>query len=84
MRPHKEPILAMIRRIAKADTIETYEKSVHDLKTSPMWNADESKHFRRWFSKTWLPEHRYVHMQALMCSFQFNIVPPKRMDGDIT
>ena len=58
MRSSKEILLVHLRRIASADTVEEFEKEVKILKEGEIWKPEQSKKFRSWMEKIWLPEHK--------------------------
>ena len=58
MRSSKEILLVDLRRIASADTVEEFEKEVKILKEREVWKLEQSKRFRSWMEKTWLPERK--------------------------
>ena len=55
----KEEVLARLRRIANAETVEDYEKAVNSLKESTVWKLYSS--VQSWFSNYWLPHHEVQH-----------------------
>eukprot|EP00112_Aurelia_sp_Birch-Aquarium-sp1_P016616 Seg3784.2 transcript_id=Seg3784.2/GoldUCD/mRNA.D3Y31 product="hypothetical protein" protein_id=Seg3784.2/GoldUCD/D3Y31 len=56
VRPHKEAILAHLRKFAKAESIEEFEMAEETLKASEFWNANYDSKLREWFENTWLEE----------------------------
>ena len=58
MRPVKELVLPRLRRIANAESLDEFNKSVASLEASDEWNGDHCAKFRQWMSKTWLPSHK--------------------------
>ena len=56
VRPHKEAILAHLRKVAKAESIEEFEMAEENLKASDFWNANYGSKLREWFENTWLEE----------------------------
>lgn len=51
----QDEVLAMLRKIANASTVKSFEDSVKELKNSNIWK--EHQHFRNWIGVTWLPLH---------------------------
>ena len=58
MRSSKEIVLVHLRCIASADSVEEFGKEVKILKEGEIWKLEQSKKFRSWMEKTWLPEHK--------------------------
>ena len=58
MRTYKDITLVYLRKIAKSETEESYEKAKEELLDSELWNAEQSKKLRDWFGKTWLPQYK--------------------------
>ena len=61
MRSHKDTLLVLMQRIAKAESEEAYHEAVKSLLEDPVWKATDSQNLRNWFGKIWLPEHK-VHL----------------------
>ena len=65
VRSRKGEILAFIRRIADCETEEKFDSSVDDLKSSEIWQAEQSGKFRNWFDKTWLTSYKVSDIPML-------------------
>jgi len=52
----KEEVLARLRHVARASTVQAFTEAVDSLKTSQVWK--ENKSLQQWFDTTWLPEHK--------------------------
>lgn len=50
----KDTVLCLLRRIARASTVEKFHSAVSALKCSIIWNATSSEKLRKWINKTWL------------------------------
>ena len=64
VRPYKEGILVYLRRIAKAESIDEFDKAVEALKESHIWGANYSKKFRSWFKNTWFSAKEVIVMNV--------------------
>jgi len=58
MRNRKDDAKLMLRNIASSECHEEYLENVEKLKKSNLWVKEDSKQFRNWIDKTWLPVHR--------------------------
>jgi esterase/lipase superfamily enzyme len=52
----KDELLARLRHIASAPNIAAYHAAVSELKGSTVWTTNIA--LQRWFTKTWLREHK--------------------------
>jgi hypothetical protein len=52
----KDQVLAYLRQIASATTVQEYYDAVKRLTDSSIWKQHAS--LQQWFEKTWLPEHK--------------------------
>ena len=64
VRPYKEGILVYLRRIAKAESIDEFDKAVEALKESHIWGANYSRKFRSWFKNTWFSAKEVIVMNV--------------------
>ena len=48
-------LMARLKGIANAETIEEYNSRLQTLQKSEEWLQDEA--FQRWFSNTWIQHH---------------------------
>ena len=55
MRMHKAMVLVFLRRIAESQTEINFENNIKNFMESEIWQHEQSKKLRDWFSKTWLP-----------------------------
>lgn len=62
VRADREGILSYLRSIADSETDEAYEKAVHSLRKSPIYNQQQSQRFRNWIENTWLPSHKVLRL----------------------
>ncbi|XP_066929672.1 uncharacterized protein [Clytia hemisphaerica] len=63
----QDEVLAMLRKIANASTVKSFEDSVKELKNSNIWK--EHQHFRNWIGVTWLPLH-----EKWVAAFRLNLI----------
>ncbi|XP_028410162.1 uncharacterized protein LOC114532775 [Dendronephthya gigantea] len=54
MIPYKEALIHHLHRLAKAATLEQFEKRFCDLERRDVWNDSYGKMFRTWFENAWL------------------------------
>ena len=52
------------RRIAKAESIDEFDKAVEALKESHIWGANYRKKFRSWFKNTWFSAKEVIVMNV--------------------
>ena len=48
----RKSVLAMLRRLSQANTVEKFQTCLSDLQSSSVWNSNAG--LRSWFTKTWL------------------------------
>ena len=58
VREKKDLILPILRNIAKAESVEDYQKQLGIFKSSEIWKSSESTRLRYWMLKTWLPNYK--------------------------
>jgi len=63
----REEVLELLRRVARAQTVEDYHSHLHTLQTSPVWR--NSAALQQWFTRTWLPEHKVCVMHACVPTY---------------
>lgn len=59
VRAYRTEVLARLRRVARADSVADYRKSLNALMESSVWK--ESTKLQQWFSNQWLPEYKVSH-----------------------
>jgi len=59
----REGLLARLRRIANAPTVDAFNVAVNDLKQCSIWRSNAA--LQRWFSNTWLKEHKVSNIQGI-------------------
>lgn len=69
MAPLKEEALMMMRQIAQSPTEAVYDSRVKVLKTSEVWNRQESGKFKDWFENTWLSEKKVCKFTLIILIF---------------
>jgi len=52
----RDEVLAHLRQIARASTVDDFDAAVHTFKLSSVWR--EHKALEQWFESTWLPERK--------------------------
>ena len=54
----KQVILALIRRVAKAESEEEFDSAVQELKNNDIWKDPKNQKLRDRFTKTWLNQRK--------------------------
>lgn len=54
----RDELLALLRRIARATTVDGYEQCVQQLQAHDLWKS--SKALQQWFGNTWLHERKVI------------------------
>ena len=66
MRMHKAMVLIFLRRVAESQTEIKFENNIKDFMESEIWQHENSKKLRHWFSKTWLLCHKVLIIWVFM------------------
>ena len=62
----RDEVLDLLRRVARALTVEDYQAHLLTLQTSAVWR--ECAPLQQWFTRTWLPEHKVCFYCVLLMS----------------
>ena len=74
VKPYKEGILVYLRKIAKAESIDEFDKAVEALKESHIWGANYSKKFRSWFKNIWFSAKEVIVMNIFFIIVKLSAV----------
>ena len=67
----KDEVLAHLRQIAKASTVEGYKSAVSRLKNSNLWHSHIT--LQQWFEKTWLPQRKVYTINQSSMGLQIQV-----------